>query len=89
VALPNVTTRETVTPSGGEYRQRIQKAIDKVSSFVPDDEGFRGAVLLKAGTYKVTGTVRIRQSGVVLRRRNRFCHPPLPTWQGPKGRRGN
>lgn len=67
IPLPQIPARETVSPSGGEDRAIIQSAIDKVSARGPDSAGMRGAVLLKAGTYRVTGTLRIRRSGVVLR----------------------
>jgi hypothetical protein len=35
------------------------------------DDGFRGAVLLRAGTYRVAGTLRLSASGVVLRGQGR------------------
>lgn len=65
--LPAIPTRVTVGPSGGEDRQSIQDAIDRASSLDADNAGFRGGVLLRAGTYRITGTLYIRQSGVVLR----------------------
>ncbi len=65
--IPDVPVRATVEPAGGDDTQRIQDAIDRVSRRTPDDDGFRGAVLLKAGIYDLAGTVRIRRSGVVLR----------------------
>lgn len=46
--------------------QDIQQAIDAVSK-LPMKNGFRGAVLLKAGTYNIAGTLRIQASGIVLR----------------------
>lgn len=71
-----VTLNPTVT---GEDRTRIQAAIDQVCAMTPDVNGFRGAVLLKKGTYRLNdGTIpnltdgygtalRIWASGVVLR----------------------
>src|SRR5439155_4068989 len=47
--------------------QRIQKAIDEVSDLPKDTNGFRGAVLLKRGTYRISNQLRIADSGVVLR----------------------
>src|SRR5262249_26353130 len=38
-----------------------------VSAMEPDADGFRGAVLLKAGVYEVAGSLNINASGVVLR----------------------
>ena len=66
------------TPSG-EDRTRIQGAIDQVCAMPLDANGFRGAVLLKNGTYRLNDgnipvlsdgmgyALRIWASGVVLR----------------------
>ncbi len=67
VPIPDLPVRVTVEPAEGDDTQRIQDAIDRVSRREPDADGFRGAVLLRAGIYDLAGTVRIRQSGVVLR----------------------
>ena len=69
VALPeNVSVRITLEPNGSaDNRVRIQDAIDQVSAMPLDANGYRGAVLLKAGLYKVHGTLIISTSGVVLR----------------------
>jgi len=66
VALPAVSVEKTLTPSGGDDTSAIQAAIDAVSA-LPLQAGVRGAVLLKAGTYTLAGTLRISASGVVLR----------------------
>ena len=47
--------------------ERIQAAIDAVSALPLNEDGFRGAVLLKRGVYPIAGTLHIRASGVVLR----------------------
>lgn len=67
VAIPTLPVRVTLSPGTGDALARIQAAIDKVSQRSPDTQGFRGAVLLKKGTYNVSDTLRIRTSGVVLR----------------------
>lgn len=78
VRLPEVPVRVTVEPraksgASGEAREvdddtaRIQAAIDEVSVRAADERGMRGAVLLKAGTYRVKGTLALRAGGVVLR----------------------
>ena len=67
VALPNLPTIITLSPSGGDDTALIQSAIDQVEAMDPDLNGFRGAVLLKAGTYQVDGQLFIEESGVVLR----------------------
>jgi hypothetical protein len=53
-------------PMGRDSHARIQAALDKVGAKAPDADGIRGAVLLKRGTYYVTGSLFVR-SGVVLR----------------------
>jgi len=53
-------------PTGPDSHQRIQSALDAAAARQPDADGFRGAVLLKKGTYYVHDELVIR-SGVVLR----------------------
>jgi hypothetical protein len=67
VQIPLVPVRKTVWPSLGDNSTAIQKAIDEVSSLPPDASGFRGAVLLKMGTYSLEKPIYIKASGVVLR----------------------
>ena len=67
VALPDVPARIVVGPDGGAARARIQAAIDLVSAMTPDAKGWRGAVLIRPGTYELDGALRIGASGVVLR----------------------
>ncbi len=67
VALPDVPARITVAPAGNADRQRVQAAIDLVSSMPAGADGFRGAVLLEEGTYDIDTSLRIAASGVVLR----------------------
>ena len=82
IGLPvgEVPVKITLNPTpSGEDRTRIQEAIDQVCNMPLDANGFRGAVLLKKGTYRLNdGTIpvltdgmgyalRIWASGVVLR----------------------
>jgi hypothetical protein len=67
VAIPYVATRATVWPVLGDNSANIQAAIDMVSALPPDPSGFRGAVLLKIGTYELEKPLNIKASGVVLR----------------------
>ena len=67
VALPDVPVKKTIVPVPGDNRLNIQNAIDEVKNLPQDANGFRGAVLLQAGTYEVEGTLIIDRSGVVLR----------------------
>lgn len=71
VAIPDVAVKVTLYPQFGDDRERIQEAINYVSGLDPDENGFRGAVLLKAGTYELSvphaDALQISTSGVVLR----------------------
>ena len=66
VRLPEVPVVLTVSPGGNDDAVVIQKAIDKVSELQLVN-GFRGAVLLKAGSYHCDKPLTINESGVVLR----------------------
>jgi hypothetical protein len=67
VAIPTVPAREAIWPVVGDNSAHIQAAIDRVSSRPLDAAGFRGAVLLRAGYYRIATPLNIRASGVVLR----------------------
>src|SRR5581483_7548657 len=65
--IPTVPVRATVWPVADDNTANIQAAIDKVSALPLDPNGFRGAVLIKMGYYKLAMPLRIQASGVVLR----------------------
>lgn len=65
ISLPRVFALRTVTPSGGDDTESIQRAIDEVSA-MPTRNGIRGAVVLTRGTFQCSGTINITASGVVL-----------------------
>ncbi|WP_149112493.1 DUF6298 domain-containing protein [Limnoglobus roseus] len=67
VSLPNASVRVVVPVVAGDATRRIQAAIDYVSSLPADVSGVRGAVLLLAGRHEVSGFVRVRTGGVVVR----------------------
>lgn len=67
VDIPDLPVAVCVSPGEGDNSPVIQRAIDYVSSLKPDADGFRGAVLLEKGTYRLDEPLRIRTSGVVLR----------------------
>jgi hypothetical protein len=67
VRLPDAPSMKTLTPLEGDNTAQIQAAIDEVSLRTPDAGGLRGAVALRAGDYRVDGTLAIAASGVVLR----------------------
>jgi hypothetical protein len=66
-AIPNVENKIFVSKQEADATQKIQAAIDYVSALKPDKSGFRGAVLLDKGIFKINGTLYIKKSGVVLR----------------------
>ncbi len=66
-SIPDVAIRIIVPPQTGDATREIQAAINYVSTLPKDEEGYRGAVLLKKGTYRVSGRLKIDSSGVVLR----------------------
>lgn len=61
--LPVVTT---IGPSN-DAAQKIQQAIDALSKQQPDKNGYRGAILLKKGSYHIPVTLQINAGGIVLR----------------------
>lgn len=67
VALPDIAVAVEVNPSGGDDTARLQAAIDRVAALPANDDGWRGAVRLAPGRYRVSGSLRVRASGVVLR----------------------
>ena len=67
VPIPDVAVKVRVPAQTGDATQKIQAAIDYVSSLPLDKRGFRGTVLLERGTYEVGGSLTIRTTGVVLR----------------------
>ena len=67
VAIPDIPTAVTVNPQPGDDYAAIQAALDAVAAMTPDVNGFRGAVLLTAGTYEVSDTLVMAADGVVLR----------------------
>ena len=66
VTIPSVPVKVTLSPSQGDNTDAIQNAIDEVSK-MNMVSGFRGAVLLKPGSYDCERTLKINASGVVLR----------------------
>lgn len=67
VDIPEIPVVKIIEAIQGDNTSHIQSAINEVAGFNPDGNGFRGAILLKAGTYQVNGTIRLNQSGIVLR----------------------
>ncbi|RTE11239.1 discoidin domain-containing protein [Paenibacillus whitsoniae] len=67
VGLPLVAPAVEIEPIAGDNTAYIQGAIDRVAALPLSADGFRGAVLLKRGTYPVSGSLLLSASGIVLR----------------------
>ena len=69
VPIPFVkgSVRVEAPADGSDATRLLQQAIDYVSLLPIGEEGFRGAVVLGAGTFHVSGQLLIRESGVVVR----------------------
>ena len=68
VALPMVDVKKELSPvASGDDRERIQAALDEVGDLPVSEAGFRGALLLRRGTYRLSAALVMNKSGVVLR----------------------
>ncbi|MGD9555793.1 MAG: alpha-L-fucosidase [Mangrovibacterium sp.] len=65
--IPEVEAVEIITSVAGDDRDNIQSAIDRIAARPLRQDGFRGAVLLRKGTYDVNGSIFIKKSGIVVR----------------------
>jgi hypothetical protein len=66
--IPRVAVVKTIEPAAnGTSEAIIQAAIDEVSKKMPGKDGFRGAILLKKGIYKIPEEIHVGASGIVLR----------------------
>jgi hypothetical protein len=61
VKLPDLGVKVTLAPGDGDDGARIQAAINEVAKLPLDENGFRGAVLLKKG--KTSRSIRRSESG--------------------------
>lgn len=64
--VPDIAVVTTLSPSDDAEKQ-IQNAINGIAKRPPDQNGFRGAVLLKKGFYTIKGKITIEYSGIVVR----------------------
>ena len=66
--IPVLPVVKKISPGGTENDETlIQSAIDELSKKPVDANGYRGAILLAKGTYKIPGTIKISAGGIVLR----------------------
>lgn len=57
----------TLEAPEGDATQLLQDAIDQITRRKPDLHGHRGVILLNEGTYRVSGSLRVQASGIVIR----------------------
>ncbi|GAB2812812.1 hypothetical protein GCM10027043_10580 [Ferruginibacter profundus] len=67
VAIPHIAVVKTIAPAGNNDAAVIQHAIDELTNTKPGKDGFRGAILLTKGIYKIQGTLKVNASGIILR----------------------
>lgn len=68
VPIPSVPVAATLDPvSSGDDTPRIQLAIDDLARRPLAQNGFRGALLLRAGAYRIASTIDLDASGIILR----------------------
>jgi hypothetical protein len=68
VDIPDIPVHGTLDPlPSGDDTPRIQGAIAALAQLPLNENGFRGALLLRAGTYRIDGTIKLDASGIVLR----------------------
>ena len=65
--IPFIQTVLTISPIAGDNTVHIQNAINTIGNLEPDANGFRGALMMEAGIYEVSGTIYINRSGIILR----------------------
>ena len=66
--IPVLPVVEVIEPGdGSDDATRMQMIFDKVSFSPADQDGLRGAILIKKGKYFISRTLYIRGSGVVIR----------------------
>ncbi len=66
-SIPSIQVKVVVSPINDDATFHVQSAIDYVASLPLDKNGFRGAILLRKGKYRITGQLKINASGIVLR----------------------
>lgn len=68
VKIPDVPVVKTIEPlMDQDNTAHIQAAINEISQLPLNETGFRGTLLLKKGTYSISDTIYIKDSGIVLR----------------------
>jgi hypothetical protein len=67
VPIPFVPVVKTVTAVEGDNVANVQGAINEIAALPLQANGFRGAILFKAGIYAMSTSIKVSSSGIVLR----------------------
>lgn len=78
VELPELKVGKTISALPGDNTEHIQKAIDELGA-MPLINGFRAALLLKSGLYRIDGSIHLRYNGIVLRGEGQGDNPATST----------
>jgi len=65
--IPYIPVIDTISPVEGDNTNHINNALFQAAYNPPDENGFRGAVLLNAGIYEVRGELYMKFPGIILR----------------------
>jgi hypothetical protein len=65
--VPDVPVVMEISPMEGDDYLNIQSAVNTIAAMPLDENGFRGALLLKKGEYQLNGSIFLRADGIVLR----------------------
>ena len=79
IDMPDVPAVQEISPISGDNTAHIQDAINSIGLLPINDQGIRGALLLKAGTYDVYGTLYIKYDGVIVRGEGQGADPESST----------
>ena len=71
ISIPQVETTFFVNPTGNDDTRLLQAAIDSIVNHPLNNQGFRGTLQLSAGEFKISGQIKIRKSGIVIRGTNK------------------
>ncbi len=65
--IPFIPVVKTISPVAGDNSSHINNALIEVAYNPVNSDGFRGALLLTAGTYEVSGILYMKFPGIVMR----------------------
>lgn len=66
-SIPCYPVIRTIKPVEGDNWENIQRVINEISNNEPDVHGHRGTILLTKGTYRVSRSILISTSGIIIK----------------------